>query len=112
MIGGLMADTGVWVAAELDDEGTLRVSVSAAAEWREGETCTFGEDVQDQLPPEYRERITAALQAIIDAVGPQAMRNAKDVAMQHAAAVSGRAQPGVRTLSFEGSLGAEGNSVA
>lgn len=103
-----MADTGVWLRVELDDEGSLSVKAFARAEWRNGETVTVGDEVADSLPDDLRQRLAAVLAEVLVGCGPSAMALAKESAVDHAMAVTGKDRKGRRVIRFGAKLDVQG----
>jgi hypothetical protein len=88
-----------------DDDGTVSAVHRCGVEVA-GLTVSHSRDID--LGPDA----VAALKAVIDANRETVEGEAQALAISHAAAVSGKAQPGVKKLTVGGTLGALGGSAA
>lgn len=118
-------DTGVWVQAELDDDGEFAVRVYCAAAFRKPEkddkgvstgelgraTCTVWDDIADspKVPKELKDRLKQALQEFIDASRKSLTIGANRAAMRHEDFEMRREKPGTVYLDFKGSVGGSGD---
>jgi hypothetical protein len=112
-----MANTGVWVKAELDDEGRLSVRLFGAAALPPGinqakelpETVHHNEDVHEFLDPATEEALRKALQSVIDQGGKAIMAQANGDASAMRAFFDRKPEKGLFRTMFGGKTDASGD---
>jgi hypothetical protein len=104
-----MANTGIWVKAELDDEGKLDVVIHCAAEWAKDETVTVGEDITDKIPDIVKNSLKKNLNQVIEASKNSLTNMAKDAAVEMSNFKLGKKEKAKLKLDFKGEIGASGS---
>lgn len=77
--------------------------------------CTVtvgGVNVGTEMPIDPPEGVAESCKAFLDLNRTEVEAEAKLAALQHAAALAGKRQPGVKTLKVNGSLGSGGTTAA
>lgn len=88
-----------------DATGAVRMSHRCAV-------TVAGQAVSHELPIDPPDGVAAALKGFLDANRVEVEMQTAALAVQHAAAVAGKAKPGVKLLTVGGSLGSGGASAA